>query len=735
MSDYREFLAKKKQSNVVAGFDVGDITYGLFDFQQAIVKWACKRGRAGIFADTGLGKTAMQLAWADQVMRETSGRVLILAPLCVAQQTVSEGARIGVDVAYARKSDDAKGMIVITNYEMMDHFNPADFVGVVLDESSILKSLTGKIRTSLIENFQKTPYRLSCTATPSPNDFMELGNQSEFLGVMTRAEMLATYFIHDGGDTSKWRLKGHGKTKFWEWMATWAICISSPADIGFDGSRYILPGLEIHQHTIEAQFIPDGHLFPVVAKTLSDRRSAKRSSLNDRIKLAADIVNSSDEYFIIWCHLNDESSELKKLIPHAEEVYGSLDFDEKEARINRFSFGKSKNIITKPSITGFGLNWQHCHNMIFVGMDDSYESYYQAVRRCYRFGQKNKVNVHIISSESEGEVKKNIERKAAQADEMSRQMVAHMRKFTTMEIKGISIEKSDYSRDLKSGDGFDLHLGDCVEVTQEMEDESIDYTVFSPPFASLYTYSNSDRDMGNSRNHAEFYANFEYLTGELFRVTRSGRLLSFHCMNLPATIQNDGFIGIKDFRGELIRLFVDAGWIFHSEVVIWKDPVTAMQRTKAIGLLYKQLKKDSCISRQGIPDYLVTMRKPGDNQSPVTKHPDEFPVGLWQRYASPVWMDINPSNTLQFRSARESDDERHICPLQLEVIERAIDLWTNPGDLVYSPFAGIGSEGYVAIQKGRRFVGAELKRSYWDLACRNLASAKSSQGSLLDLAI
>ena len=735
MSDYREFLEKKKQFNVVAGFDVGDIDYGLFDFQQAIVKWACKRGRAGIFADTGLGKTAMQLAWADQVMRETGGRILILAPLCVAQQTVAEGSRIGVDVEYARKGDDVKGRIVITNYEMMDHFNPADFIGVVLDESSILKSLTGKIRTSLIENFQKTPYRISCTATPSPNDFMELGNQSEFLGVMTRTEMLATYFIHDGGDTSKWRLKGHGKTRFWEWMATWAICIRSPADIGFDGSRYVLPGLEIHQHSVEAQFIPDGQLFPVIAQTLSDRRSAKRSSLDDRVNLAVDIAGAADEYFIIWCHLNDESSELKKLIPHAEEVYGSLDFDEKESRIHRFSSGSSKFIITKPSITGFGLNWQHCHNMIFVGMDDSYESYYQAVRRCYRFGQKHKVNVHIISSESEGEVKKNIERKAAQADEMSRQMVAHMRKFTTMEIKGISIEKSDYSRDLKSGDGFDLHLGDCVEVTQEMDDESIDYTVFSPPFASLYTYSNSDRDMGNSRNHSEFYAHFEYLIGELFRVTRSGRLLSFHCMNLPATIQNDGFIGIKDFRGELIRLFVDAGWIFHSEVVIWKDPVTAMQRTKAIGLLYKQLKKDSCISRQGIPDYLVTMRKPGDNPSPVTKHPDEFPVGLWQRYASPVWMDINPSNTLQFRSARESDDERHICPLQLEVIERAIDLWTNSGDLVYSPFAGIGSEGYVAIQKGRRFVGAELKRSYWDLACRNLASSKSSQGILLDLSV
>lgn len=930
MNNYTDFLAKKTKSNLIAGFDSDATIYNLFDFQSAIVSWACKRGRAGIFADTGLGKTAMQVAWADQVIKHTQGRVLILAPLCVAQQTVKEAARIGVEVEYARSGNKTSASIVITNYEMMDHFSASDFIGVVLDESSILKSLSGKIRTALIESFQNTPYRLSCTATPSPNDFMELGNQAEFLGVMTRTEMLATYFIHDGGDTSKWRLKGHGKTKFWEWMATWSVCIRSPEDIGFYGSRYILPGLDIHQHTVEAQFIPDGQLFPVVAQTLSDRRAAKRASMEDRVELVDLLIKSkndkiglniqnnrseidgletrvpgeseaencgrpgvsreipatkqerpgkakglssrvlqeqprevqedsresgdlqrnkeeeirgrseiqgtgeaaiegvaecksnqkkrestketrnktiglprftgqterrmcdlrvlgyersedvpscgslpqdgecsriavhelqsrarevqrqcgfssisSDVYslqkWVVWCHLNSEQDSLERLLKKNGitfvSISGATKIDDKIKYESEWRLGSVQVMITKPSVFGFGMNWQHCHNMIFVGMDDSYESYYQAVRRCYRFGQKNKVNVHIISSESEGEVKKNIERKAAQADEMSRQMVAHMRKFTTMEIKGISIEKSDYSRDLKSGDGFDLHLGDCVEVTQEMEEESIDYTVFSPPFASLYTYSNSDRDMGNSRNHSEFYAHFEYLISELFRVTRSGRLLSFHCMNLPATIQNDGFIGIKDFRGELIRLFVDAGWIFHSEVVIWKDPVTAMQRTKAIGLLYKQLKKDSCISRQGIPDYLVTMRKPGDNPAPVTKNPDEFPVGLWQRYASPVWMDINPSNTLQFRSARESDDERHICPLQLEVIERAVDLWTNPGDLVYSPFAGIGSEGYVAIQKGRRFVGAELKRSYWDLACRNLASAKSSQGNLLDLAV
>lgn len=270
---------------------------------------------------------------------------------------------------------------------------------------------------------------------------------------------------------------------------------------------------------------------------------------------------------------------------------------------------------------------------------------------------------------------------------------------------------------------FALYNGDCVDVLRGMPDESVGYTVFSPPFASLYTYSASPRDMGNCRNDDEFLAQFRYLIPELYRVTKPGRLLSFHCMLLPTTKARDGFIGIRDFRGELIRAFIEAGWIFHSEVVIWKDPVTAMQRTKALGLLHKQIKKDSCMSRQGIPDYLVTMRKPGDNPEPVSHTDEDFPVGLWQRYASPVWMDINPSDTLQYRSAREDDDERHICPLQLEVIRRALKMWSNPGDTVLSPFAGIGSEGFVAVEEGRRFVGAELKQSYYEQACRNLAAA------------
>ena len=272
-------------------------------------------------------------------------------------------------------------------------------------------------------------------------------------------------------------------------------------------------------------------------------------------------------------------------------------------------------------------------------------------------------------------------------------------------------------------DEFALYNDDTVEVCRAIPSNSIHYSVFSPPFASLYTYTASDRDMGNCSNHEEFFNHFGFLVDELYRVLKPGRLLSFHCMNLPTSKARDGVIGLTDFRGDLISLFKQRGFIYHSEVCIWKDPVTAMQRTKAIGLLYKQLRKDSAMSRQGIPDYLVTMRKPGINDEPVTKTHESFPVSLWQNYASPVWMDINPSDTLQKESAREEADERHIAPLQLEVIRRALRLWTNEGDIVLSPFAGIGSEGFEAIKANRRFVGAELKRSYYDQAVANLKSA------------
>jgi len=728
---YQEFLDQKRFDDISSGFECEDVHPMLFDFQRAIVQWALRRGRAAVFADTGLGKTLMQVEWARHVHAHTGGEVLIFAPLAVAQQTVCEARKIGVDIAYTRRPESASG-ICITNYEMLDHFDVSQYAAVVLDESSILKAHDGKTRTRLIDACQRVPYRLSCTATPSPNDFMELGNQAEFLGVMSRVEMLAMFFTHDGGETAKWRLKGHGKVKFWEWMAGWAVVIRKPSDLGFNDSRYELPDLRIHEHIVTTDTLLDGELFPKAAQTLSEQRAAKRESLADRVSECAGIVNSSAEQWLVWCHLNAESAALHEAIGDSLEVRGSDDIDAKQDRMNAFTASESRVLVTKPSIAGFGMNWQHCSKMAFVGLSHSFEQFYQAVRRCWRFGQSRPVDVHIFSAESEGQVLASIKRKERQHDDLSNQMVGHMRELMKKQVLGASIERAHYMTDIATGTNWTLHLGDCVEVAAGMESESVDYTVFSPPFASLYTYSNSDRDMGNCKGDADFYQHFSFLIGELLRTTKPGRLLSFHCMNLPTSKQNHGFIGIRDFRGELIRMFVDAGWIFHSEVCIWKDPVTAMQRTKALGLLHKQLKKDACMSRQGIPDYLVTMRKPGDNPEPVTNTNETFPVQRWQRYASPVWNDINATRTLQYRAARENDDERHICPLQLDVIERAIELWTNKGDLVFSPFAGIGSEGYVALQMGRRFVGAELKASYWELAARHLHDAKSRNGDLFE---
>jgi hypothetical protein len=281
------------------------------------------------------------------------------------------------------------------------------------------------------------------------------------------------------------------------------------------------------------------------------------------------------------------------------------------------------------------------------------------------------------------------------------------------------------------GRAFKVFHADCVDVMAQMPESSVDYSIFSPPFASLYTYSASPNDLGNSRSYAEFFEHYAFVAAEQFRLLRPGRLLSAHCMLLPTNKQHHGYIGLVDFRGDLIRAYQKVGFIFHSEVVIWKDPVTAMQRTKALGLLHKQLKKDSAMSRQGVPDYVITMRKPGPNDSPVSHTNETFPVERWQRYASPVWMDINPNETLQFRSAREHNDERHICPLQLPVIRRCLELWTNPGDVVLSPFAGIGSEGVCAIETGRRFIGIELKKSYFLQAAGNLQATESQSSPLL----
>lgn len=735
--DYQTFIANKAITVQAAGFVVDEsaINPQLFPFQRDIVRWTLTRGRAALFADCGLGKTPMQLEWAKHVAAHTGLPVLILAPLAVAQQTKREGEKFGISVTICRSQDDVSNGVNVANYEMLEHFESGEFGGIVLDESSILKAYDGKTRTMIIDTFAQTPYRLACTATPAPNDHMELGNHAEFLGVMSRVEMLSMFFVHDGGDTSKWRLKGHAEDKFWKWVASWACLLRKPSDLGYPDEGFDLPPITFHHHVVEGK-AADGYLFPVEALNLMERREARKASLQPRVDVAAELVNGSDEPWIVWCDLNAESEMLAKSIADACEVTGSMDHDEKARRLLAFAANDERVLVTKGSIAGFGMNFQHCAKVALVGLSDSYEQFYQQIRRCWRFGQTRPVEVHIITSECEGAVVANIKRKEEDAQKMYDGMIEHTAQFVRENVHGgTERETAQYRESVATGKGWALHLGDCVEALSRMDSDSIHYSIFSPPFASLYTYSNSDRDMGNCKDADEFMKHFWFLTAELHRVMMPGRLVSFHCMNLPTTKQRDGFIGIRDFRGELIRMFEDAGFVFHSEVCIWKDPVTAMQRTKAIGLLYKQLRKDSALSRQGIPDYLVTMRKLGDNPEPITKTHEGFPVGLWQNYASPVWMDINPSDTLQRESAREEKDERHICPLQLEVIRRGIKLWSNPGDTVLSPFAGIGSEGYVAIEEGRQFVGAELKESYWQQACANLRRAVelSSMPTLFDM--
>ncbi len=443
---YQEFIESKIIGAVEVGFNADNDLYpdSMFPHQTVSVTWALKRGKAGLFFATGLGKTLAQIAWAHQVTNHTKGSVLILAPLAVSKQTQREGIKFGIECHLAEKQSDIKSTgIYITNYEKLHLFDTSIFSGVVLDESSILKGMTGKYRRLITDSFSNTPYRLSCTATPSPNDYMELGTQCEFLGIMTQIEMLAMYFIHDGGETSKWRLKGHGKDKFWEWVSSWAIFLNNPRDLGFDGDKYDLPPIEYHDYIVETK--PTTGLFPDVAQSLIERNAARKSSIKSRCKQAADIANALSDPCIIWCHLNAESKLLSEYVDNSVEVKGSDTPQHKEYSMLAFSESQIKALITKPKIAGFGMNWQNTHHCIFVGLSDSWESFYQAIRRQWRFGQLNTVHVHVISADTEGAVLSNIRRKNEQNDIMQKAMMSKVSNIIKHNILGATKENTEYA--------------------------------------------------------------------------------------------------------------------------------------------------------------------------------------------------------------------------------------------------------------------------------------------------
>jgi len=740
-NDYTEFLKSKEARVEAKGIEPRPISGTLFDWQCDIVKWALKMGRAAIFADCGMGKTLMQTEWARQINAYGRPeillpRVLILAPLSVAQQTIQEAKKLDVTITYKTEPDDSTG-IWITNYDRLHKFPAHLFDGIVLDESSILKSMDGKTRTLLLEQYISIPYRLCCTATPSPNDLVELGNHAEFLGICSSNEMRAQFFINDGEAGQKWRLKGHAKKDFWKWVAQWAVYIRKPSDLGYDDGNFQLPPLNISQVQVESNYIPEGRLFPDLTKGIQGRTHARKHTMDKRIEQAIEIIKNSKDQWLVWCGLNDEGQKLAKALGQNKAVLieGATDDDSRITYESCWRNGQIQTLITKPGMFGFGMNWQHCHKILFLGLGDSFEQWYQSVRRCWRFGQKNPVDVVIVTSDAEISVVENVQRKEEQSSELAAGIVEAMKDAQIESVLGRTARKDTYKMETKTGENWEMKLGDCVERIKEVETASVGLSIFSPPFSSLYTYSNSDRDMGNCKNHEAFFKHFSFLIPELLRVTKPCRRACVHVQQLTTTKVMTGTIGWYDFRADVVRAFIAAGWIYDGEVVIDKNPQAQAIRTKSKQLMFVQKNKDSAWSRPAMADYILLFRSPGDNLEPITQGVNDGVTNEeWIKFAHPIWYDIQESDTLQYASARENDDEKHICPLQLETIRRCIRLWSNPGDLVLSPFAGIGSEGHVALEQERRFVGIELKESYWKQAVKNLQNAVKQEGLFSEMA-
>lgn len=746
--DYQRFLDQKRIVADAVGFEIPRHTLNkrLFPFQTDIVKWAIKRGRAAIFADCGMGKCFMSLEWARRIHELTGKDIIILAPLAVARQTVREGEKFGVKVTLCKTGADVRRGINVTNYERLHHFRPDRFAGVVADESSILKAYDGKLRREITEFAKSIPYRLACTATPAPNDLPEIINHAEFLDIMSNREIIGVFFRQDGDTSHKFRLKNHAKADFWRWMASWSVALRKPSDLGYEDGEFILPPLCIEQHTVEADAVSAHALFDAEALTMQERRDARRGSIGARVEKCAAMVNGNSEQWIVWCDLNSESNALAKAIPGAAEIVGADSAEKKEQAVVDFIDGKVRVIVSKPSIFGWGLNLQNCAHMAFVGLSDSYEAFYQAVRRCWRFGQTRPVECHVITAETEGAVVRNIERKERQASEMFDNLVRHMSVFSSAVTGAARKEEAEYVEGCEEGRNWRMYLGDSIETMQYIPDESVGMAIFSPPFPGMYVYSNSARDMGNCLDVDAMLEHFKFMVGKdhLLRVLMPGRSCCVHLVQLTAFKSNDGYSGIKDYRGRVIAMMEEAGWIYYGEATIDKNPQMKAIRTKDHGLLFKSLAKDSAQMHMACADYLLQFRKPGENPRPIRAGISEKYNNLdgwisseeWIRWARPVWyaMDWNPEGTkdaihegdvLNVSQARETDDEKHLCPLQLGVIERAVKLWTAPGETVYDPFTGIGSTGYEAIRLGRKFVGGELKPSYFNQAVRNLRKAET----------
>jgi DNA modification methylase len=775
--NYSEFLETKKGKTKTVGFDIdeNELNPKLKDFQKHLIKRHLKLGRAGNFSDTGLGKAFMLLEWSYQVSKHENKPVLITAPLGVTVQLLKEASKFGYDLQ-RYKGGFVTNDIWITNYEQVYKMTDiSHFIGIALDESSILKSYTGKIRNYFTKLCRDIKYKYVLSATPSPNQVDEIGQQAEFLGVLDARDMRAKWFVRDEG-MNNYRLKKHAKQDFYGWLKSWCDIVTSPSDLGFyeTAKEYKLPKLNRHYYEIKSEKKQNGKLFNDVSVNSTDHNAELRRTIVERMQYVTNIIQQNkNEQILVWVKINDEADYLKKVLSELNidfrEVRGNDKPEIKEKNLIEFAENKYKVLITKSKIAGFGMNYQNCNIHIEPSIDFSFEGLYQRNRRSWRFGQNKDVDIYIVTVDTMQNVQVAIERKQKQFDELKRGLSTAINKKYGLIM--------DYNREEIKTDNYHIIKGDsCVEIGT-FEGDTFDFSIFSPPFSNLFIYSNSYRDMGNNENNEEFFKQNAFLLTQLFHKMKPGGLVAVHSKDLAVYKGSSGYTGLYDFTGDYHRAMETAGFKYHSKITIWTDPVLEMQRTKTQRLLYKQLRKDSRYSGVGLPEYITLFKKWDgidnfENYEPVNnKTFENFPLDTWQEWASPVWgarigkqnlielikhyyeangvnlndeskwdltpdwftgswFDIKRTDVLNSKEGTDLGDEKHIAPLQLTVIQRCLQMWTNPGNVVFTPFMGIGSEVYKSVELGRYGVGIELKDSYFEAATKNINNIISKKNEL-----
>jgi DNA modification methylase len=804
MKPYDEFLQEKQIIHRSTGFNVDedDIHPIALPHQNATIRYALRKGKAAILHDTGLGKTLDQLEWARLVSEHTDKPVLIVMPLWVAYQTIDDAKKLlNMDLPFAKdKMSIAPGVgVYVTNYEILHKFSSVDFGGLSFDESSIFKG-DGKFFERAKKLSKGVDFVLCASATPSPNSIEEMGRQAEVLGIMTVAEMKATFFVNrqdkkktdlstgikqkknldqipftelvsdDVKNRKKarqgWELRPHAREKFYKWLASWAMAVKLPSDIGFNDEGYILPKLTITPIFIDAGYVPNDQLVFTGLGGVSVRSKVRELTLEPKCQMAVELIGDSTDQWTVWCGLNPEANLMKKLLgDKAVNIQGSDKLSKKIEGLRSFVQGETQILVTKTKICGHGSNFQNCHKAIFVGLSDSWESFYQAIKRFHRFKQTKDVEIYVILAEEEREIWENVERKGREAEMMTAKLIENASQYQLEELDMKASESATYTEDEIKTEQYHIMLGDATEWLKKIASNSVGLSNYSPPFEDLFVYSNSERDLGNSGSKEDFYKHYEYIVNELFRVTMPGRKTVVHVADIHARKNKDGFLGLIPFSDRVVQLYSDCGWDYQGRIPIAKNPQAAAIRLKAHELMFATMKRDASRLMPVQPDYFLVFTKPGKNPEPILPMKNgEMNEDTWIEWAgntwlngefekiedgtlteqdfveiarqaykhytsgNPIWDDIRETEVLAHKGKGgrrlDENDTKHICPLQLEPVERAIKLWSNPGDTVLDPFLGSGTTVHQAVKFGRYGMGIELKPEYfYDLAVKNIEEA------------